>query len=311
LQNNNVPLISVILPAYNAEKYIEAAVTSILLQTFRDFELIIIDDGSNDKTYEIVKNLANKDKRVYVLSRENRGLVSSLNEGIDLANAPLIARMDADDIALPERLYEQVNFLNNHSDIVCVGTAQIIIDEDGDELTCLSVPSENSVIQEKLLQGHCPLEHPSVMFRTEAVRALGAYRKDCEAAEDYDLWLRLGEIGKLANINKPLIKYRYLSSSISAANQSKQRESTKKACIEAWERRGVTGEFQATSEWRASHTRSSKLSFALKFGWWAYNYKNRNAAIKYAKRAISLAPWCLEVWKLFFLSFFNLKHFDS
>ena len=154
---NNVPQISVILPAYNAEKYIETAVTSILLQTFHDYELIVIDDGSTDRTYEIVTSLSDNDKRIRFVSRENRGLVSSLNEGLKLAKAPLIARMDADDIALPERFSEQVNYLNNHSDIVCVGTAQIIIDEDGDELTKLSVPADNSVIQKRLLEGHCPL----------------------------------------------------------------------------------------------------------------------------------------------------------
>lgn len=308
---NVLPKVSVIMAVYNGGEYLRLAIESVLKQTYTDFEFIIINDGSTDKSFDVLTEYALKDQRIRIISRENRGLVASLNEGIAEAKTPLIARMDADDICLPERLIEQVEFLYQHKDIVCVGTAQIIIDDDGDELTSLNVPTGDREIQEKLLQGHCPLEHPSVMFRTDAVRALGAYRKDCEAAEDYDLWLRLGEIGKLANINKPLIKYRYLSSSISAANQSKQRESTKKACIEAWKRRGITGEFKATSEWRSSQTRSSKLSFALKFGWWAYNYKNRNAAIKYAKRAIRIAPWCHEAWKLFFLSFFNLKHFDS
>ncbi|WP_330110241.1 glycosyltransferase [Methylophaga thalassica] len=294
--------ISVLMSVYNTEKYLVEAIESILNQSFNNFEFIIINDGSTDRSEDILRYYERKDKRIKLISRENRGLVLSLNEALDCASASLIARMDADDISLPQRFEEQIKYLKDNPDVVCVGTAQIIIDEDGDELTRLNVPTENSVIQKRLLEGHCPLEHPSVMFRTDAVKALGAYRKDCEAAEDYDLWLRLGEVGKLANINKPLIQYRYLSSSVSAANQTKQKESTKKACFDAWERRGVTGEYKANSEWRASQNRLSKLRFTLKFGWWAYNYQNRAAAIKYAKRAIRLAPWCIEAWKLLLLS---------
>lgn len=302
-----MPKVSVIMAVYNGGEYLRLAIDSILQQSFRDFEFIIINDGSQDNSLEVLTEYAKIDDRIRIISRENKGLVASLNEGIAEAKTPLIARMDADDICLPERLTKQVEFLHQHEDIVCVGTAQIIIDEDGDELTTLNVPTGDREIQEKLLQGNCPIEHPSVMFRTDVVKALNGYRKEFETAEDYDLWLRIGELGKLANINKPLIKYRYLNSSISAANQSKQIEATKKACIEAWKRREITGQFKANSEWRASQTRISKLSFALKFGWWAYNYKNRHAAIKYAKRAIELTPWCTEAWKLLTLSLLKLK----
>ncbi len=307
---NVLPKVSVVMAVYNGGEYLRLAIESVLKQTYTDFEFIIINDGSTDKSLEVLNEYALKDQRLRIISRENRGLVASLNEGITEAKSPLIARMDADDICLPERLVEQVEFLYKYEDIACVGTAQIIIDDEGDELTTLNVPTDDCEIQEKLLQGHCPIEHPSVMFRANVIKALNGYRKEFEAAEDYDLWLRLGEIGKLANINKPLIKYRYLGSSISAANQSKQRESTKRACLEAWERRGITGQFRENSEWRASQDRASKLSFILKFGWWAYNYKNRHAAIKYAKRAIALVPWCIEAWKLLALSFFKLEQID-
>jgi glycosyltransferase involved in cell wall biosynthesis len=303
---DNRYVVSVVLPVYNAEKYIGYAIDSILNQTFTEYEFIIVNDGSTDSTEKIILEYSNKDSRIRVITRENKGLVTSLNEGIAEARAGLIARMDADDIALPERLEEQVKFMNDNPEVVCVGTAPIVIDEDGDELIALGVPSQNSVIQERLLSGHCPIEHPSVMYRTECVRALGGYRREFETAEDYDLWLRMGEVGLLANINKPLLKYRYLNTSISAKNQLKQSEVTRLSCEQAWERRGVKSEYTATSEWRMGESRKSRFEFSLKFGWWAFSYKNKYAALKYARRAIMVLPANYRGWKLLFFSLIKL-----
>lgn len=302
-----MPQISVVMAVYNGGEYLKLAIESILEQSFTDFEFIIINDGSTDSTPNVLTEYAHRDRRIRIISRENKGLVASLNEGISEARAPLIARMDADDIALPQRLFEQLNYLEKNPNVVCIGTAQIIIDDDGDELTTLKVPTDNDKIQRLLLSGHCPLEHPSVMYRTESVNQVGGYRKEYETAEDYDLWLRLSEVGEFANINKPLLKYRYLNSSISASNQQKQKNLTMKACNEAWRRRGIEGQFSATEEWRATSSISSQHRFALKFGWWAFNYNNKKAAIKYAKRSIRLKPFAFEGWNLLLNAFIKLK----
>lgn len=302
----STPLVSVVMAVYNGEEYLDKAIESILNQSYKNFEFIIINDGSNDHTQDILNKYQADDSRIVTISRENKGLVASLNEGIAKAKGTLIARMDADDIALPFRFDEQVEYLNQNSDVVCVGTSPIIIDEDGDELTVLSVPTNNNEIQSLLLSGHCPIEHPSVMYRTESIKSVGCYRREFETAEDYDLWLRLGEIGKLANINKPLLKYRYLSTSISAKNQTKQAQITRLACEQACKRRGVEVEYTASNEWRMKENRQSKFEFTLKFGWWAFQYKNKEAAIKYAKRAMILCPVNTQSWKLFLASLFKL-----
>lgn len=301
------PAISVVMAVYNGGDYLSQAIESILQQTWRDFEFIIINDGSTDKTVSILDYYANNDPRIIVISRENRGLVASLNEGLAEAKADLIARMDADDIALQTRLAEQFEFLSINPEFVCVGSDPIIIDEDGDELIHLKIPSSDEVIQQQLLAGHCPIEHPSVMLRKDVAIKLGGYRKKYETAEDYDLWLRMGEVGKLANINKPLIKYRYLNSSISAKNQSKQNFATRKARDEALQRRGINCDFTATDQWRQSDSIISRYQFAMKFGWWAYSYRNRKAAIKYAKKAIKLIPWRTDGWRLLISSVCKLK----
>lgn len=307
MTRESTPLVSVVMAVYNGDQYLRDAIESILNQTLRDFEFIIINDGSTDLTNKIIDEYVKSDSRIVVITRENKGLVASLNEGISLAKSDLIARMDSDDISLPERLINQYNFMKFHPDVVCVGSDPIIIDEDGDELIHLKTPASNAEIQQKLLSGHCPIEHPSVMYRRKIVIELGFYREEYQTAEDYDLWLRMGEVGNLANINKPLIKYRYVSTSISAKNQDKQLLATKKACEGALKRRNLQVPFTAMNNWRASDNKYSRYEFAMKFGWWAFQGNNKRTAIKYAKRAIKIIPWRLEGWKLFIFSSIKLR----
>ncbi|MCB2425872.1 glycosyltransferase [Methylophaga pinxianii] len=296
------PLVSVVMAVFNGGSYLPEAIESILNQTYKEFEFIIINDGSTDDSEKIINHYKNTDSRIRVISRENKGLVNSLNEGIAIAQSEFIARMDADDVSLPERLSIQYDFLSKSKEVVCVGSDPIIIDDDGDEITRLFTPPDNDRIQELLLSGHCPLEHPTVMFRKSIANSAGNYRKEFEMAEDYDLWLRIGEIGKLANISLPLLKYRYLNTSISAKNQTRQGLATRKSCEEAWIRRGVIRVYTATNEWRQSDDITSKYQFSMKFGWWAHKYPNKSAAIKYAKRAIRLIPWRIDGWKLLLLT---------
>jgi len=301
-------LISVLMPVYNAEKYIQAAVESILNQTFTNFEFIIINDGSSDGTLALLEGYAEQDKRIRLISRENKGLVATLNEGLKLAKTPLIARMDADDIAMPNRFKEQVAFLKLNLDVVCVGGTAIIIDELGQELTLLQVPETDDEIQQLLLEGHTSVFHPAVMYRSENVQQVGGYREDFFPAEDLDLWLRLGEVGAFYNLQEAVIKYRFLSSSVSGRMVKQQYEAAKAATESAWVRRGREGVFKATGDWRSSDDKYSQYQMSMKFGWWAFNYKNKRAAVFYGLKAVKLKPFNKHAWVLLYCAFFKLKN---
>ncbi len=296
--------ISVVMPVYNAEKYIKQAVESILNQSFSDFEFIIINDGSTDGTLAILENYVKEDERIHLISRENKGLVATLNEGIDLAGSPLIARMDADDISLPHRFELQYIYLQENPDVVCVGGDAIIIDQYGRELTLLTTPYNDEALQQQILKGHGALFHPAVMYRTQVIKKISGYQTDFYPAEDLDLWLRLGEKGKLANLDIPVIKYRFLSDSISGKLAKQQYDAARAGCEAAWKRRGLVGQdFEATGDWRPSDQVQSQHAFALKFGWWAFNYKNQKAAIFYGIKSIKLMPFNKESWRLLFCAF--------
>lgn len=293
--------ISVLMPVYNAERYVGKAVESILKQTFTDFEFIIINDGSTDRSLEILQRYAKQDNRIRLISRENRGLVKTLNEGLSLAKAPLIARMDADDIAYPDRFMLQKQFLDKNPDVVCLGGYFEIIDEAGRALTHLKVPLDDIAIQDLALKGHSAIVHPAAMLRLSAIKQVGGYREAFNAAEDLDLWLRLGEIGQLANIPFPVLHYRFLTSSISGQNAALQKRSARNACKEAWARRMVKSNFEG-GDWRPTNEVKSQFDFFLKFGWWAFNYRQRKTALFYGMKATVLMPFNREGWRLLLCS---------
>jgi glycosyltransferase involved in cell wall biosynthesis len=297
----STPRVSVLMPVHNGERYLEEAVESILAQTFRDFELLIVDDGSNGATRAILREAARRDSRVVLEERERGGYVSALNSMLSRARAGLIARMDGDDIAHPGRFRQQVEFLEQHPEVVCVGSVFDIIDEHGDRLTRLSPPTTDGEIQRLLLRGHTALSHPSVMMRAAAVRAAGLYDESVTSVEDLDLFLKLGELGQLANIPRALLRYRVHTRSVSAGAGMKQRDLARQVCIRAWDRRGLPENernFDAGEPWRAGTDRRSRHDFALRYGWWAFNSGQRRAALRFGRRAIALSPWNPRGWKL-------------
>lgn len=284
------PRVSVLLPVYNAERHLGLAVRSILEQTFSDFELLVLDDGSKDASLRILQEFAAEDGRVRVTSRENRGLVSTLNELLELAQGDYLARMDSDDIARPERLDLQVSFLDSHPDVVCVGGTHGLIDEEGRFLTTLKVPLSDAEIQEKILRGHGAICHPTAMIRTDALRQLNGYDPQMRHCEDLDLWLRLGEMGKLANLAQTVLDYRLDAKSVSAQNGQEQRANGLRACQKAWARRGIQGTYEASKPWRPDGSRSGNSEHFLKYGWWAQKSGERRTALHYAKRAFLERP---------------------
>ncbi|HIC46053.1 MAG TPA: glycosyltransferase [Methylophaga aminisulfidivorans] len=301
------PLVSVVMAVYDGEEYIDKAIQSILNQEYKNFEFIIINDGSNDNTQEIINKYHASDSRIVTISRENKGLVASLNEGVHLARGELIARMDADDISFLERLGNQVAFMDANPQVVCCGSFYEVIDEDGDSLTILDAPTEDSEIQKLLMQGHTVICHPTAMFRKSVFLNTGGYQQKFYLVEDLDLWIRLGEFGQLANIPLPLVKYRTNCESVSAQNSQKQLHRASQVIAEASNRRGVSNSFSLKTHWRPDNTKKSQYIFATRYGWWAFKNNNRTAALKYSRRALKLLPWKIEAWKLLFRSLYNLK----
>ena len=211
---NCAPVVSVIMPVYNAERYLRAAIDSILAQSFHRFELLIIDDGSTDGSMEIVRSYT--DSRIRVFSEPHRGLVAALNKGLTEARGDYIARMDADDVSKPERLCKQVAYMQSHPETPLVGCWARLIDAKGKPTGNSKMPPTQGWRLRVALCGANQFVHGSVMMRREAVLQVGGYRAAFVTTEDYDLWLRLGEVGVLANLAEPLYELRVHQSSKTA-----------------------------------------------------------------------------------------------
>lgn len=212
--------ISVVMPTYNAMPYLKDAVDSILSQSFRNFEFVIVNDGSTDESTSYLNSLS--DSRVRVINQENRGIETALNKGIEEAKYDWIARMDADDVALPERLEKEVRFLERHRQYAVVSCAFGYIGANGRRLKAIHCqhlqcpPSYDPLADPVIL-------HQGVLYRREVVRTVGGYKNMCPA-EDLDLWLRLGEAGyRIASMPDVLMHIRVLPVGISTNNFIKQR----------------------------------------------------------------------------------------
>ena len=209
-----VPLISVIMPVYNGEKYLRQAIESILAQTFSDFEFLIIDDGSSDGSAEILREYQVRDPRIIVhTQKENAGIITALNNGINLARGEYIARMDADDISLPERLERQVEFLETHPEVSVLSGSIQVIDQQGNRISTRNLPRTKNLIIWSLCF-FCPIVHPAVMVRREVLINIGGYRTVWSHAEDYDLWERLSGKTQFANLPQLILRLRKHKSNI-------------------------------------------------------------------------------------------------
>ena len=188
------------MPVRDGERFLVEAVESVLGQTLSDLELIVVDDGSTDGTPGLLVELARRDPRVRVLTQAPGGLTAALNAGCALVSAPYIARMDADDVALPDRLERQVAYLDARPEAALLGGGIVLVDEAGRE-----IDREPGRAAPDLMQRN-ELVHATVLMRTEAFGALGGYRLD--QSEDYDLWLRFDEHYGVAALEEPVIRYR-------------------------------------------------------------------------------------------------------
>ncbi len=235
-KGNSSPDISVLMSVYNSEEYLAESIKSILNQTFKNFEFLIIDDGSTDKSLEIISSY--NDKRIVLIKNKNNlGLAASLNKGMKLAKGKYIARMDADDIALPTRLDKQFSFMENNRDIDISGSYVQFFGNDRD--TIVKYPLENEDIKARLIF-NCAFAHPVVILRKNSFLDKNLfYDKAVKHAEDYELWSRVAQSCRMANIPEVLLRYRLHKDQVSKKYNLNQLDDAKIARLSLLQNLGI------------------------------------------------------------------------
>jgi glycosyltransferase involved in cell wall biosynthesis len=219
------PKVTVLMPLFQNNKYLKDAIDSILNQTFRDFELLIICDDPIDDVKGLLERYQKIDGRMRIYYQSRQGLVASLNKGCHLARGEYIARMDADDISLPHRLQMQVAFLDGHPEVGIVGGWALVYNDEKKTDILVKVPETHGFIKWKICF-FCPMIHPTVMFRREIVNRAGGYSPEKEHAEDYDLWRRLSFSTSIYNLQEVLLYLRKHEVSVSSMHSMEQREAS-------------------------------------------------------------------------------------
>ena len=288
------PQIDVVMPIYNAEHFVEQAVRSILSQTMSDFRLVCIDDGSVDGTAKILSDLANQDSRIEIIRQNNQGLVGALNVGLAHCRAPLIARMDADDIAMPERFELQSRFLQSYPEVVAVGTAILELDSDGEVLGVSRLANDHFSIDQNMLRMKTGMAHPTVMMRREVVVAVGGYRPEYEWIEDLDLWLRMAEVGRLANLPDVLLCYRQHTSSGSWSVGQVRRDRTLSLMNDVYRRRQLNFPIELARKCQATRSPSGPNKWARK----ASQNGQWEVAVKHLRRQWQSQPTSLLTMRI-------------
>ena len=212
------------MSVYNGERHLALAIQSVLDQTFTDFEFLILDDGSSDATPDIIREFAARESRIRPIIRENRGLIASLNQLLEEARAPIVARMDADDKCFPRRFERQFQYLADNPDCGVVGSWSSDMDENGDPIACEGPehPVEHAEFLANMREGGPLFCHPAVMFRRDLVLEQGGYHAAFSHCEDLDLWLRLASVTRLHNIPERLLCYRHYSGQVSKRHATEQ-----------------------------------------------------------------------------------------
>lgn len=272
--------------------FLPEAIASIEQQTWQNWELVVVDDGSTDGSAEWLEQRALQEPRIRVIRQPHAGVTVALNRGLREVRGELIARMDADDIAHPERFARQVAYLQASPQVVAVGSWVRRIDADGDPIAIACWPSTHEEIVEGLVRGMGGLPHPTAMIRRSAMERVGGYREQFRLAQDKDLWLRLAEMGNLANLREVLLDYREHPESISQARRDQQRDHLQ-AILDDAERRGVLPIPAARSRSVArQRTRPSELEWLRA----ASRAGNWSTAWKYAGQLLTRYPFQPLTW---------------
>ena len=291
-RSKNKPAASVILPVCNAEKYLAAAIESVLSQDYRDFELLLLNDGSTDGSPAILERFAALDARCKLHAWPNRGLIGTLNAGIQLAAADVLIRMDADDICRPHRFARQMAYMQEHPECVAVGSRVMLIDAEGWPITEFfgDELSHNEIDAAHLGGKGGTIVHPAAVIRTQAMVQIGGYRTNYPHSEDFDLFLRLAEVGRLANLPDVLLEYRQHPDSVGYRYARMQWDSARRAVADACARRRLR-QITWGAEPDAAQAAPSRADMHRKWGWWALGAGNRKTATKHAWKALSFAPF--------------------
>ena len=306
------PKVNVLMSVYNGEKYLREAIDSILGQTFKDFEFLIINDGSTDKTGEILKSY--NDPRIKIINNEkNIGLTKSLNKGLRLARGEYIARQDADDISMPERLKKEVEFLEQNINVGLVGTDYLFINEKGKVVHFIKCLNGSRELKTKLLGGN-QFGHGSVMFRRECAEKIGIYRKEFKYAQDFDFALRISEVSDLANITEFLYKWRININSVSVKKKSlqdkyallaielaKERKQSGKDKLQSLEREEVNNFLD--SYLISKYKFPNKKEIAQNYCFWSkvlFDGEDYRGAFKLIFKSFISYPLNKEIWVLVF-----------
>lgn len=267
------PIISILMPAYNAERYIANAIGSILGQTFAEFELIIIDDASTDSTWEIINWQAKLDNRIKLhRNSSNLKIAKTLNVGIEAAIGRYIARMDADDWSFPDRLQKQYEFMESNPAVVLSGGAIEICDE---ALSCINkreYPQSDEEIRRNIFF-FSPFCHPAILCKTDMLRKAGGYNESLEVAQDYDLYFRMGRLGLLANLPGCIHKLRTHGSSSSMSRGALQERNTLYIRLKAVVEYGYTISQYGKMYLILQYVSSFIVPFRIKF--WLFNFIRR------------------------------------
>lgn len=222
------PLVSVIIPVYNGQKYLKETVLSVQKSNYRNFEVILVNDGSKDKSLELCYKLKEKYKNIRVFSfKNNRGLSNILNYAVRKAKGKYIARINQDDLMVSNRIFSQVYFLENNSDHVLVGGNLKLVSEKGKQIDVLSYPQTDQEIRNNWLYLNA-FADPAVMYRKKTFLKVGNYYQNFYPADDYHLWFRMGEEGKVANLNHVVTKFRVHDEAATVQLHKQMIESTKK-----------------------------------------------------------------------------------
>ncbi len=301
----NAPAITVLMPAFNAGRYIAEAIDSVLSQTFTDFELLIINDGSTDNTESVINSYT--DPRIRLFNQQNMGVIGALNKGLELAAGKYIARFDADDICYPERLSVQYKFMETHPDHVMIGSACEYIDQDGNFIFRWDPPACRHEELTNLINYASPFDHPTVFYKKEVALALGGYPRGAIHFEDHLFWTSFFSTGKLVNLREPLIRHRFHPGSVTMdeKRRGKSFNRLKYACIR---KGGITREESEILHQivhKQDHKKVKEGAYYTLCGkkFLVNNYQPP-VARNHLGKAIRIYPFRLDNYALYILSFF-------
>lgn len=301
----NMPPVTIVMPAYNAQKYIGEAIESALYQSFTDFELLIVNDGSTDATRDIILSFA--DPRILLLDQPHGGVSKALNAGLAFAKGKYIARFDADDICYADRLEQQLNFLNTNPDYVAVGSDADYMLENGEHLFNFSCIAHAHEEIERKMYFYCPFIHSSVMYCKDAVLKAGGYSLLAHNFEDYFLWTQLAKQGKLCNLPETLMRIRFNPASVTIDERwrgARFRQIKRQVINSGTITQQQGDELQAILEKQDIKKIKEGAYYALcakKF--LTDNYQPAKAR-DYASKAIHANPWRLDNYALWLLSLY-------